>query len=138
MVDIDLELAGAGVQLLRQRTMSIVELIGSVGRGRTDQGQDGVGRLGLVAVVRADGDEIVELQVAVHPGALAARAGAGRIRRREIASGGRALGASRQGETGHEHGRRLPHPRSPRHLKPHQWSRPQQYDGEVTGRGPLQ
>ncbi len=86
VIDVDLELAGAGVQLLRQRTMSIVEFDRAVGIGRPDQGQDRVRRLGFVAVVGADGDEVVELQVAVHPGALTTGAGPGRIRRPEVAS----------------------------------------------------
>ncbi len=100
VIDIDLELAGAGVQLFRQRTMTVVELLRAIGRGGADLGHDRVGRLGLVAVVRADGEEVVELQVAVDPGALTAGAGAGasRIRRRQVASGGRAQGACRWGD----------------------------------------
>ena len=101
IVDIDLQLPRADVELVDQRPVSIVQRLSARRAGRRVKRHHRWIDLGLVAVVGADAHQVIELQVSVHPGSLAATARRGRVRRSEIAVLGdrrtRAAGQSQDG-----------------------------------------
>ena len=87
VIDVQLERPRAIVELLGQRRMRIVQPAPAIRRGAADDLHDRLGNGLVIAVVGADRQDVGHAQIVVHPGPRAALAGAGRVRRIQIALG---------------------------------------------------
>jgi len=86
--DVELESPSAIVQLFGQWWMQIVEALGSFSTSHSYESDDLFGDCFFVAVLRANGDNVIRVKIFVDPGASAACAGLSSMGGRQIALGG--------------------------------------------------